>query len=198
MVYIRALTFPYTGIKELFINYALFFIPFVNVITGLFFFGFIVQSIRGVLGKSYEMPFFKRAGHLFVDGLNVLVITFIYCIPLIIASFFTNTQIGFIVTIVLGLFTIFILPSVIISYAKNERFWEAFLIASILKSSFSLSMLKAWLIALLFGIGYGAAAFILSILTAITYIGPYIVFTFAIVALLLSVFPLFASAYTES
>jgi hypothetical protein len=198
-MYKEVLAYPYTGMKELLINFSLFLIPFINVITGFFVFGYFISAVQGSVKNNLNMPLWQRSGHLFVSGFKLVIIGLVYSIPFFLVGLLgrINPTLGLSVTIVVGLLTLFIFPSVIVRYAVEDRFAAGFEFAAIVKAAFTAPMAQAWGVAVLIFVGYAAAAMILAILTAITYVGPYVVFIFALVAYVLSTLPMFARAYKQ-
>lgn len=199
MVYKEAFLFPYTIIKDFLLATFFLGLPFINVITGFFFFGYLVHVSKEVLEHHEQLPPWTRMWHLFVDGIKVFLISLVYSIPLLVSVLVArySPTVGMVLMIIFGLLALLLVPTAIIRFAREEQLGAAFQIGPVVKIAFSLKMLLSWLVVLLFVIAYGALTFILSLLTFITYVGPYIFIALAITAVMLSSFALFASAYAE-
>ncbi|MBS3168031.1 DUF4013 domain-containing protein [Candidatus Woesearchaeota archaeon] len=172
---------PFSDIKKWIIGCLLMIIPIVN----LFSLGYILESARLSLGKKRDLPEWDNWGNLFIAGLLNTVIGFIYLlipgILLVIAlgtlllSMFSGEGFNFgallaagplfILAFVLGLFAIYILPSAILNWVKEDRFGAAFSFGTILKKAFTGKYFVAWIVGAIINV------VVVSILSFIPFVG---------------------------
>ncbi|MFH1770278.1 MAG: DUF4013 domain-containing protein [archaeon] len=171
--YIDAIQRPFSDWKKLGITFLLFLVPVVNIITGFFAQGYFLECANSSMKKKKKLPEFKDWGDLFVKGLIAFAITLIYLIPVMIlavfsaasyASSFVNIDPNaftfppipesmiplLIATLLVMLFTMYIMPAVVMMFAKNYKFKDSFEMGTIFSTAFTLKYLGMWGFVVLF------------------------------------------------
>ncbi|NOQ55195.1 MAG: DUF4013 domain-containing protein [Nanohaloarchaea archaeon] len=164
--YAGAIKRPFQDIKKLLIGTVLGMIPIVNLLVS----GYLVDSAKKTMKKKAELPEWENWGDLFIKGIMVTLIGFIYMIPAIIvlgagiwsiviaalaAGTLTATTIagaiagGSIILlsgILLLFLTVFIIPMALMSYVDEGNLIDAFAVRDILKKVFTGQYIMAWLV----------------------------------------------------
>ncbi|MEA1925437.1 MAG: DUF4013 domain-containing protein [Candidatus Altiarchaeota archaeon] len=168
--YENAIKRPFQDIGKFVIGALLSIIPVVNFIAT----GYTLNCAKTAMKKDYKLPEWTDWVNLFIQGLIVAVIGFIYMIPaLIVLIAFVGTSllaissdpnsmggiglggmgIGFLAYFVLLLVALYILPAAIMEYVKNNSsFGSAFRFGEIKNRILSTDYLIVWLVVLVYSI----------------------------------------------
>jgi len=151
-------------LKELLIGLLFLAIPFVNIVTGIFASGYIVESARMALHKRKGLPKWKHLGELFIQGIMISIISLAYSLPVILLmivsamGFAYNTitmeGAGFVGTILvltglLGILTAYVLPSATLSYCSKRKLKDAFS-SEVFSKTARWSYLVDWIFAMVY------------------------------------------------
>jgi hypothetical protein len=162
--YLAAIKRPFANLKRILLGALLMFFPIIN----FFSFGYIFINGRYAMSKIFDLPPWKKNYKLyFKTGFAGLVIMFIYYLPVILfAAYFSYLIItiilraadifelakfiemgrNFILLFVLFIISSYFAPAGILNYTAREKFSAAFDFKTIIRKTFSLSYLIAWLI----------------------------------------------------
>ena len=214
--YISAVKLPFTDWKKYGISFLLLFIPFISIITGLFFYGFGLKLAKKAIAKKTALPEYQDWGKLFVSGLLVYIATLIYMIPLIVLAgvtfgsallglvsgqavdLFSGSFIGMgIFTALLGLLTLYILPSVFVHYANKDSFAAAFEIKSVFQKAFTVRYFLVWLFMVVYSGILVAILSLLNIVLAVTVVGPWILSGLVTAAMSITGLSLYGEVFNE-
>jgi len=178
----RAIKRPFTDLTKFIIGAVLSIIPIVNLLA----MGYELKCAKSAMSGDYKLPEWTAWGDLFVKGLLLVVIAVIYMIPVAIVmlvfgggAIMAATQgvggdvgiagmgLGIMVTAALGLALLYVLPSVIMTFAANDfKFGAAFKVGEIVKKTLNTAYLTTWIVV-------GVYSIVLSIvLTFIPLVGP--------------------------
>ncbi len=166
--YEKAIKRPFQDIKKLLIGAILNIIPIVNLIAS----GYIMKAAKGTMKKKNDLPEWEDWGNLFVTGLIVAVIGFIYMIPGLaafllslgvvlfstvpeaatISSIVAAGGISLILALILIPLAMLIMPMAIMRYLDKGNFSAAFGFGDILKKVFTGKYIVAWIIMLVYSI----------------------------------------------
>ncbi len=170
--YEKAIKRPFQDVKKLLIGAILNIIPIVNLIAS----GYIIKAAKGTMKKKNDMPEWEDWGNLFMTGLVVAVIGFIYMIPAVgllvvgvgsavigaiavggaAAMDMTAVLAGGGITILAGLLlllvTMLVMPMAIIRYVDKGSFSAAFGFTDILKKVLTGKYIVAWLLVLVYSV----------------------------------------------
>lgn len=209
--YVAAIKRPFSDFKKLGIGALLYFVPILNIITGLFASGYSLVCAKTANTRDFRLPEWKNWGDLFVKGLLAFVISMVYFIPTaILVAIFLGTAImrkeiaaavfsftgGIIIAILVALLTIYVLPSAIVSFAINGNFGAAFS-GKVFRNAFTGKYLATWLVLALYSIAIGFIASLLSIALAVTIVLPWAVMAFANIILSITALTAFGELYSE-
>lgn len=172
MDFTNAIKRPFSDFKKLLIGFLLAIIPIVNFFVG----GYLLECARLTFKKKNNLPEWTKWGDLFIHGLLTVLIALIYLIPvivlvligvivsglslmssmlldpkLLITGLLTAGPLLFIAALLYLLF-IYIVPSAILTYAKNYKFGDAFDFGTVFKKAFTGTYLLAWLVGALINI----------------------------------------------
>lgn len=163
--YTRAIKRPFSNLERLALGIVFQVIPIVNFIA----MGYQLECAKTAMKKNFKLPEWTNFGDLFVRGLVALVIVIAYfLIPIILmavslgAGIFTiamqgnfaalaGAGLGFIASLVLFLAALYILPSALINYVKNDAFGKAFSFSEVFGKAFTGKYFVAWLVAVIYG-----------------------------------------------
>ncbi|MFH0977940.1 MAG: DUF4013 domain-containing protein [Candidatus Woesearchaeota archaeon] len=190
--FIDAIKRPFTEVGKLAIGTLLLIIPFVNMVSGVFAYGYILRCARTKQG----LPAWDNWEELFVDGVILPVIILIYAIPFVGVLLFTGFEalksvltgetagLGKSLVILAGvaLLTAYIIPSALLSYSKNRRYWESFG-PRVFINAIRADYLKAWMAAALYASIAGIIASLAIFWSWSTFILPMFLGSFAAVAI---------------
>ena len=169
---------PFTDLTKLVIGILLSIIPIVRFFT----YGYLLDAARLSMKKKFELPEWKNPGTLFIDGLSLMLIRFIYILPAVlifivgvnitlISSLFRAAILNdeatvllifqdiisalgplLFVTLFLILLAFYLLPIAILRYADTKKIVEAFNMKKILSLAFSSIYPGPWIIAVIVNI----------------------------------------------
>jgi hypothetical protein len=161
----NAIKRPFSDIKKSGILTLLYIIPFVNIILGIFATGWLLEVAKTSMKNKQKLPEWNNWGDLFVQGLLMIIISFLWFIPaLLILVIFGGTAIatyiatqslpqtiaaagiGFVLFIAMALLITYISPAAILSYAEKNKFSAAFQFKKIFKKAFSGGWFVAWIV----------------------------------------------------
>ena len=78
----EALHVPFTDIRKFLVGAAAYAVPYLNILTVIFAYGYLARYLRQILRmRSPRLPQWSDAAQLFLDGLRVFAIGLIYLIP---------------------------------------------------------------------------------------------------------------------
>ncbi|MBC8500956.1 MAG: DUF4013 domain-containing protein [DPANN group archaeon] len=169
--FVEGLKRPFSDWKKLGIGFLLYLVPVVNLITGLFAWGFELECARTAMKKKKELPEWNNWGKLFVRGLSALAVSIIYAIPsiaigvsfmwrLVLQLTQQTTEINalqifqiikdnlsgdIIAFALILLLTAYVTPMAIIMYAKNYEFRNAFRFKEVFSKIFIWKYFGAWI-----------------------------------------------------
>ncbi|MBU0471748.1 MAG: DUF4013 domain-containing protein [Nanoarchaeota archaeon] len=176
--YKEAIKRPFSDWKKLGIGFLLYLIPIVNIITGFFAWGYLLECSHTSMKKKKELPAWENLGNLFTKGLLGLAISLIYALPSIILGIgfmwkliqkispitditeplqmlnLVKENIGGEI-IVLGLvllITAYITPMALIFFSKKYEFKDSFKINDLLRKVFTWKYFLAWAFLAILGI----------------------------------------------
>ncbi|MBD3319199.1 DUF4013 domain-containing protein [Candidatus Woesearchaeota archaeon] len=221
MKYVQSLHMPFTNLTALFVVVVLLLVPLINVVAGmitqnflwrigaivltgiissvtlLYVAGYVVCVARNNLFKRYVLPEFPAVGHVLWLGVRAVLLGVVYWLPIFALSLLirVNYVLGMSLSVLAGIVILWVFPSAVLGFASGERLADGLRLPTVVRKSLSVEMVKAWLVSLLFAIGYFSAAVILVIFTVITRVGPFVVTAVGLAMFLFSVWPLFAQAY---
>lgn len=221
--YAEAILRPFSDWKKLGIGFLLYLIPIVNIITGLFAQGYLVECARSSMKKKKKLPEWTKWGDLFVKGLLVLAISLLYAIPTIVMIMILGLKIGFymvekglnpetvnvlslisenflpltIATIVIFLITIYLMPMILMMFAKNYKFKDAFKLVKIVPKIFTWKYLGMFLFLLIYGITVTAVLKLIPTLIGEQRILPFVVDAFSKIFVSITSFTLYGIIFTE-
>ncbi len=213
--YQQALVKPFSDLKKAAIGIILSLIPIVNFIVQ----GYVVEMIRQTAKGKDKLPEWKNWGTKFIEGLELLVIEFIYLlIPIVVmiltlaksagtllqltqpnTSMYTTLlsgQFALITAIVGVLFVIFgyILSGAIVNFSTHQKFGAAFRFKEIWKKVGRGFYFKHWFIA-------GVIYFILGAIgNAVSTVSPMLGIIVAVILgweAMIFYYTIIAKAYTE-
>ncbi len=207
--YFKSIKLPFSDFNKLAIGAVLYMIPLVNLITGMFATGYILETGKNAMKKKFTMPGWHHWGKLFVNGLLAAIIALIYLIPAMILMFIglgsriiTGAESGIITSIVvvgiiIGAFTFYILPNSLMQFVYHEHFSAAFELKEIFKKSFTGKYLGAWIIAVLYTLIFTIIGSAISSILEFTIILPFIISGFVQFAVGITMLTIIAQAYAE-
>ncbi len=214
---LQAVKLPFSNGKKLLFGGLMFVVPFLSVITGIFAFGYVLQTARNVMQNSFTLPEWKNWGTLFIEGLKGLLIGGIYFVPAILISFLlvrtpiidaiggdpnaiANAWIGLLAVFILFLATSYVIPAALLSFISAQNLFKAFNIPSIVQKIFSMHYFKIWFKAFLV---YFALNFIFGLLSSVLllfgFFGTVLAFIFAaffVFVSLITTFAIYAQAFS--
>lgn len=193
MHYIRSIKRPFTEANKFMAGSALFMIPFMNIITGLFGYGYILKAVREATNKDFKLPEFTHPHVMFLEGIILSVVWMIYFFPAILLAFisimgllwafltsystyYIIAGIGFILSGLLGITAAYLAPMAIVHYAKTEKFKELLNIKKILRICMNLIYFKAWIFSIVYAAIISSITLGFSVRSSYTIIGPYVLF----------------------
>jgi len=155
---------PFTNFKRIVLGIIVSAVPILNFAAA----GYALECARTAVNNNFELPSFKEFGDLFMHGFFATLISLIYSIPLfILLGVFTNISMSpflspfradflvsllglgittqFLITIVF-IFTMYLIPNAILSYAFNEKVSSAFVYDRMKERSLDKNYLKNWLL----------------------------------------------------
>lgn len=211
---------PFQNATKLLIGVLMYFIPILNIVTGLFANGYVLNSAELTMKKSKKMPEWKKWGSLFWKGIVVFIISAIYMVPsfivFIIALIISGVTItsaiatgewfeavilmmgslfglGLLFLIVFFL-SVYVLPAAILGYVSKWKFREAFRFKVIRKKAFNEKYFLAWLLSIALAMAAGLI-FQVSLIIPFAFIivAPALYFIYLVI-----VSTLMAQAYSES
>ncbi|MBN1386185.1 DUF4013 domain-containing protein [Candidatus Woesearchaeota archaeon] len=190
--YAKAIQRPFSDWKKYLIGCALYVIPFLNIITGIFASGYSVMCAKSAMKKDFKLPEWDDWGGMFVKGLLLMVIGIIYMLPAMIvgaiagftaaAAIFSGenwmTALGAVgalggVAFLIILVTAYFLPAATMLFADKGNLGAAFEFGNVFKMALTGTYFVAWLITLLILIGVGIVVGFVSALLAVTVVLPW-------------------------
>jgi hypothetical protein len=167
MHYFEAIARPFQDSRKFAIGSLLFMIPFVNIITSFFGYGYLFVCAKTAMRKQFKLPEWERWEDLFVRGLIISIIGTLYFLPALVlwlvfllAAIWSVMSgeaygrlaigVGLMMSGIFALLTAYIVPSAILNYAKENRFRSAFSLRRAFKGAFTSLYFSAWGTALLY------------------------------------------------
>lgn len=168
---------------------------------------FFVRYGINAAKKKFVIPSWRDLKGLFMDGIFLNIIMWIYYIPptivyylisgispfslrvtseaqqMLIANILARLPLIIAVVFPLYLLLIYLLPVTLLRFMETKKFSDGFDFSTIFRKAFTLKYLGAWLLSLLIAIGSGILMIFIMFLLSITIIG--------IIPLLLVVMPMF-------
>lgn len=205
--YEEAIKRPFQDIKKLLIGSILALIPIVNFMLS----GYALKCAKGTLNKDNSLPEWEDWGNLFIKGIVVVIIGFIYFIPagivliggmgtIILGAVVKGTMdsatimaaigSGGIVLLIVGILYLIaslIVPIAIMRYVDKEDFGAAFSLGTILKKVFTGNYLVSWIIVVVCSI----------VISMFSFIIPVVGSAIAIFIISIMSMTIFAEAYLE-
>ncbi len=119
-VFVDSLRYPFTDIKKLLILLLLHFGTFL-LIPIIMAYGYALRIIENTLKNENELPDFSNVGQLLEKGLEFIVVTLIYRIPIFIVTILIFTQISLITVSPTMLISnpIYMIPLIAIGFLVN-------------------------------------------------------------------------------
>jgi hypothetical protein len=220
----EAVRLPFEDFKKMLIGAALSMIPVVNLITGLFVYGYALDVARGAMMRRFNLPEWTNWGKLFVDGLLAAIIGLIWFLPAIgisvallgptLLTLFAGETVaagalvgagalsGFIIFFILFLLTSYVVPAAVMVYVSEGRFGAGFDFKLILSKAFSGSYFIAWMLA--FGTTVIMNTAFMIIATLLGYLGitgviiSWIIQGFILYISLMIIFALYGEGFSEA
>jgi len=217
--FVNAIKRPFSDWKKMGIGAAMYLIPIVNWITQFFASGYIINCAKSAMKKDKKLPEWDNWGDMFVKGLLVAVIGMIYFLPTLILGLVTGGSFvlsliqagatgtmpnigaagaGIAITALLAILTMYVAPVAILLYAEKGNFGAAFAIGEVFKKAFTGAWLVGWLLAMVYGIVVSAVGGLLSMVLAMTIIGPFIIMALMSIIMGITVITILAEAYEEA
>lgn len=211
---LEAIKRPFLSPRKFLVGVMLLLVPFVNIITSFFAYGYIFYATKAVFGRKKQMPEWNNWEELFVKGILVSLIAIIYILPaaVLITSFglaavwavvtedlygITAIGVGMIVSVAVTLLTVFVLPGAIVNYVKENKYTKAFDISTILKKSFTAKYIKAWLFSMIYGLAVGIPLTYIGYSTFSTIIVPLLAYSCLTFALTITTLTLIAESWNQ-
>lgn len=215
--YSAAVQRPFQDSKKFLVGSLLFMIPFVNIITGLFASGYILECARTAIKKQNKLPEWEDWGNLFVKGLLLSIVGMLYFLPALVLGIVSGfaalwavlsgeTQSGVILPIgvsltasgLLAILTVYLVPSAILGYAHTNRFKSVFALSTVFRKAFRWHYFSAWVISVFYAFLISSAASVLSIALLSTVVGPFIIAGVASFVLGVTTITMMGQAYGET
>lgn len=138
MEFSEAIKRPFQHIGKTILLSVLLLVPFVNIITAWFSYGYLLETARHLWGRKPGLPEWTDWGNLWVNGLLALIISLIYAIPAIVLIALSATVhwILFAIAVIYEIVLVFVLPAALLSYAQNYEFAAAFRCKEVLAKAF--------------------------------------------------------------
>jgi len=190
----EAIKRPFSDWKKLAIGAVMYMIPIVNIITQFFGMGYVLTCGATAIKKQKKLPEWKDWGGLFIKGLLAAIIGIIYLIPAIIIGViavgatvltgFTAEAMpamlgslgaGMVVTLLVGLLTVYIVPVAILMYASEGKFGSAFRLGDVFKKAFTGKYFAAWILAVVSSVVLHVVGLLISAPLAITIVLPLVI-----------------------
>ncbi len=167
--YVDAIKRPFSDWKKFLIGCVLNIIPIVNFLV----MGYYIEAIKLSVNKKKNLPEWKDWGNLFVKGLIVIVISFVYMIPTALVmlvgggtaliSLLANGGIdqmalllslgpAILLGVVLAILAGYILPVAIINYAVKNSIGAAFELGFVFKKAFTGIYFVNWIVLVIISI----------------------------------------------
>ena len=176
--------------------------------------------------KKFITPSWKDLGAMFVEGIQVIIISTIYYLPISILTYvilginpltiqsqtpemqqalaeniITRLPLALLIILPLYLLLMYLMPVILLRFMETKKFSKGFDFSTIFRKAFTVKYLAAWLIALLLIIGLTIAVVILALILVITIIGiiPLVVLVLPMYMYLLGVitYGIYGQAYGE-
>ncbi|GGN89807.1 MULTISPECIES: DUF4013 domain-containing protein [Haloarcula] len=197
----EALNYPRnsdSAVKNIAIGGLLLFVSFLVVPTFLVL-GYVVRTLRQVLGGVEEPPEFDDWGEMLVDGLKAFAIGFVYAllptVIAIVALFATGVTAGIggsnggtglaigliaVVTALLvaavSLLVAYVIPAAVVAWVRTDRLGAAFSPAELRPMAFSRTYATGWLVAVGIGLLSGIVIGLLNVVVIGAILAPFITF----------------------
>ncbi|MFH1510075.1 MAG: DUF4013 domain-containing protein [Candidatus Woesearchaeota archaeon] len=205
---------PFSSPRKFLVGVMLLLVPFVNILTSFFAYGYMFYSTKAVFKKQKRLPEWNNWEELFVKGILISLITLIYILPaaVLITSFglaavwavvtedlynITAIGAGMLVAIAFTILTLFALPGAIVNYVKENKYSKAFDIATILRKAFTAKYSKAWLFSMLYIMAAGIPLSYISYRMFSTIIVPFLAYSCMTFALAITTLTLVAEAWDQ-
>src|SRR3989338_4031142 len=188
-----AIKLPFSSFKKMTIGAVLFIIPIVN----FFSFGYVLTVAKSAMKGKFELPEWTGWGNLFEKGLVGMIISFIWGIPamiayiaffgtILVASFTTKeppamtgiSVAGMLITGPLILLIYYVMPAAVLYYIEEGNFGAGFKFGKIFGKAFTGKWLGAYFLSFVWMVAAALIAMLLILVTAITIIGPLIVYIY--------------------
>ena len=158
--YVEALKRPFSDLAKLLIYIVISIIPIVNFISS----GYLLDVAQTSMRRKSKLPEFNDYTRLFIEGIKMIIIGFIYMIPALIIMVLAGVSIGFKITslatfgvgmilaIITALIMAYISTGAILRYAEKRNIKEAFNCRAIGKKIFNSKFFVGWIIALVIAV----------------------------------------------
>jgi hypothetical protein len=163
--FVKAITLPFQDLKKLLIGAALYMLPIVNIITGLFAYGYALEVAKRSMNQDFSLPEWTDGRSLLTNGILATVIGLLWMIPalIIIMIAFVGAGIGaastgggitglivaITIAVIVFLATWYVLPSALLNYAQHTTFGAGFDFHTITSRALTKKYLVGWLLAFL-------------------------------------------------
>lgn len=216
--YLGAVQRPFSDMRKFGIGALLFLIPWLNIITGFFAYGYSLRCGKTAMKKEKKLPEWDELGDLFVKGLLLMILALIYMLPaILIGLFFGGAALlgtfgaaglhpgtllaglgaGIWIAFVLFLLAAFVLPIAMLRYVDKNRFGEGFSFGKVFSLAFTGKYLIAWMVVL----GLKILTMILTawvvIITAFTFVVPVLVSAIVTFWMIVAAFTIYGQVYAE-
>jgi len=202
--YFKSIKLPFSDFNKLAIGAVLYIIPVVNLITGIFATGYILEAAKNAMNKKFTMPKWKGWGKLFVKGLLAVIITLIYFIPAMILLFIglgsritIFMPVMIVIGAIVGIVTFYFSPNAIMQFIHYNRFSAAFRFKDVIKRGLTGRYLIAWIIAVIYTVLIILIGSGISSLLSFTIILPFIITGFIQFIASITMLTIIAQAYAE-
>lgn len=204
---------PFQDIRKFLIGSVLFMVPFVNLVTSVFAYGYVLRCAKTSMKNRFELPEWRNWNDLFVKGLLASLIVLIYLLPVVILAIFLGfsalsqffsgesnppLSILLLATLAVLAFTAYLTPVSLLCFVDIEVFKAAFCFSLVLKKALKSSYFKAWLACVLFSAVIGVAGLLIMDLLQDTIVGPFIIGGFLCFFVGVGVATILGSAYAEA
>ncbi len=215
---------PFQDFKKLGIGAVMYMIPIVSIITSFFASGYGLECARTAMKKNYKLPEWADWGNLWVKGFLCSLIRLIYMIPLALIGAFTigpaliknwilvtaqnpdpvalaaafggTAGIWWLLLLIM-IATFYISFMAIMRFAESGKFGDAFNLGAVFRKAFTLKYFVTVLLLWAYTFALMIIAFLLYIITSITFILPLIIMGFANMILTITSMTVFGEVYSE-
>lgn len=162
--YSEAFKRPFSDWKNLLIGIVLGIIPIVNFMV----LGYTLECVKTAMKGKFVLPKWEGFGKLFINGLQAVLITIIYLIPvfLIVAIFAQDMflagtdglqyidsavpSLGMFFAALVFLLTMYVYPAALVRFSERYQFRDAFTLPVNLPKCFTAEYFKVWAVMMLY------------------------------------------------